>query len=144
MIENNKPSYEELEASITHLSAQVNTASQRIEQLESRVTLVQGYADTAQEVINKAKRLIEESLSEAEEPMALYAEFKEAFEVLDVQVTEEVEVTITATWTVTVTKPMGYELSEDDFTAELDTANGDLEVDRIWRTPDITVEETGY
>lgn len=99
----------------------------------------------ASNTIREAKSIIEEALKEAEDPMALYAEFREAFENLGVEVTEEVEVTITATWTVTVTKPMGYELDgNNDFTAELDTANGDLDVDRIWRTPDITVEETGY
>lgn len=137
-----KPTYEELEASITSLATQLDTASNRIQQLESRVTLVQGYADTAQEVVTKAREMFQEILAGDMDPEGTIEEFRAPFELLGVEFTQEVEVEITATWTVTVTKPFGYELDgHNDFTCDINSDSNEVTLHDSWHTPEVEVRE---
>lgn len=94
--------------------------------------------------LDKAKELIDSVLDSADEPEELFELFKEPFELLGVTMTEEVEVTVTATWTVSVIKPKGHPLSEYDFSASLELDNNELEEAGYFGTPEIEVEESRW
>lgn len=133
-VETRQATLEEQAKQIIELEAKLALSTETVETWRSN------YFE-ALDTIQKARRLIEESLSEAEEPMVLYAEFRDAFEVLDVKAEEEVELEITVTFIATVTKPMGYEIDpENDFSASLDLENSELTMDVRW-SPDISVSD---
>jgi hypothetical protein len=97
--------------------------------------------ETAQAVIDKARVMFQEILAGDMDPEGTIEEFRAPFELLGVEFTQEVEVEITATWTVTVTKPFGHELEGDDFSVDLDNDNNEIKVHDSWHTPDVEVRE---
>lgn len=123
----------ELEAKVKHLESNLDFAKSRVESGHTR-------ANQAESTIDDVRSAIEEALRDSEDPMALYAEFKDAFDLLGVKTEEEVELEITATWIVTVTKPYGHEVDCDDFSASLDLENSELTMDVRW-SPDISVSD---
>lgn len=130
----------ELQLEILELKSKVELLESNLAFANSRVETGHSRANEAESTLGDVRRAIEEALQEAEEPMALYAEFKEAFDLLGVTTEEEVELEITATWIVTVTKPYGHEVDCDAFSASLDLEDSELTMDVRW-SPDINVSD---
>ena len=67
----------------------------------------------------------------------------ELCEALDVELTQEVEIRVTATWSGTLTIPLGKDASdyEDYFEASIETTDSDMDFAYGYQTDSIEVEE---
>jgi hypothetical protein len=125
----------ELEGEVTQLKYKLNLANETAKNWTNRY-------ETAQAVIDKARVIFQEILAGDMDPEGTIGEFREPFELLGVEFTQEVEIEVTATWTVTVTKPFGYELDgHNDFTCEINSDSNEVTLHDSWHTPDIEVRE---
>ena len=73
--------------------------------------------------LDKAKELIEDVLAGDLDPATTFEEFREAFELLGVKATREVEIEISVTWRGTIELPLGVEVDDldvDDFGISID------------------------
>lgn len=116
------------------------------EELEAKLALVTETADTwrsnyyeSQDLITKARRHFEEILSGDIDAQQTYEDFQIPFELLGVEATREVQVTVTASWSGSVHLPYGTDLDDVamSFTAEFD----DLEGSVGWHADDYEIRE---
>ena len=111
-----KPTYEDLEA--------------QVKELQSRLKIVETSRDCYLEMYRKASDFVQKSIdsddwtdSELQEPF-----WTELADLLDLTLNLETEVTVTATWVLTVKAPRGYEFSYSDFNVGID-ADGPVEIE---------------
>ena len=104
-VEGRKPTYEELET--------------RLAQEVSRVTHYQKLYNESTNTINKACNAIQDVLAGDMDAQETFETFKEAFELLGVELMVERSWTVQATWTVTGKVPLDYVVDADDFEPDL-------------------------
>ena len=114
-------------------------ANERIADLEAELTRSKGREQDYYEQITKARKHFEEILSGDIDAQQTYEDFQIPFELLGVDATREVQVTVTANWSGVVHLPYGTDLDDVcmSFTAEFD----DLEGSVGWHADDYTIEE---
>jgi len=97
--------------------------------------------DKEHSTVNDAKAHIENAIQNGDISEDELAEpfWTELFGILGVETHEIVEVEVTATWTVSVTKPRGRALEAGDFSAELELSESDVDFDGYVPTPDMEI-----
>ena len=92
------------------------------------------------ETIIRARNLIEETLATDIDADQTFEDFREAFELLGVKMTETKEYTVTAVWTVSLTHTRGYDIDDVAFDADLTIEDSDAEFDGYVPSPEMTWE----
>jgi hypothetical protein len=92
------------------------------------------------ETIIRARNLIEETLATDIDADQTFEDFREAFELLGVKMTETKEYTVTAVWTVSMKHPRGYDMDDVAFDADLTIEDSDAEFDGYIPSPEMTWE----
>jgi hypothetical protein len=146
MIENNGTTPENTQAPVPVTFESLDSALAKIAELQSQVNeLVVELArsrDRAREygdIIERSRRYIEDTLSGDINAQQTYEDFQVPFELLGVEATREVQVTVTANWSGTVKLPYGTDLYDVGmtFSAEFDDLEGDLG----WQADDYEIRE---
>ena len=151
MLENNGTTPESTQASTipaTLEEALIRGSELQLEilELKANLALVTETADTwrqnyydSQDVILKARKYIEDTLAGDINAQQTHEDFRVPFELLGVEATREVQVTVTASWSGTVQLPYGDDLNDVSmsFSAEFDDLIGDLG----WHVDDYSIEE---
>jgi hypothetical protein len=98
--------------------------------------------DTYREMVEKASDILKTAISngevDGEDDFIV-----ELCEALDVELTQEVEIVVTATWRGTLTIPLGKDASdyEEYFEASIETTDSDMDFAYGYQTDSLEVEE---
>lgn len=103
----------------------------RIKEQESRIANLERSRDFYQDLYRKASEFVQKSIdsddwndSELQEPF-----WTELADLLDLTLNLETEVTVTATWVLTVKAPRGYEFDYGDFNVGIDADSSSIEIE---------------
>lgn len=115
-VETRQATLEAQASTILELEARVAGAVNELELMRARSLM-------AEETIRDARKSIEDVLAGDLDPATTFEEFREAFELLGVKATREVEIEISVTWRGTIELPLGVEVDDldvDDFGISID------------------------
>ena len=104
----------------SELETRLSQANTTIDNLWSRVNKLQA-------ILDGAKEGIEEVLAGDTNAQETFEDFKTPFELLGVELAVERQITITATWTLTIKTAREY-LNEWDFATDIESDNSEIEI----------------
>jgi hypothetical protein len=133
----------------SELANSLDTVSDTLKELKSTLTATEGarqYAvgkmDKYRGMVEKASDILKTAITNGE--VDGEDEFiVELCDALGVELTQEVEIRVTATWAGTLTIPLGKDASdyEDYFEASIETTDSDMDFAYGYQTDSIEVEE---
>ena len=114
-----------------------------IDRLKNVVEFTGGHLKKWSDQWEQAKALIEGMFEDRDED-SLGSYERDLVDLFDISFTEETEVVINVSWTVTVTHPKGYNLGDLDISIDepelFSTTGKDIEVGHFY-SPDVEIEE---
>ena len=128
--------YETIEQAVTEIT-RLQTELERVNRWYDEANKLR--QDTLR-IIVKARNLIEDTLQTDIDADQTFEDFRGAFEILGVKMTETKEYTVTAVWTVSMKHPRGYDMDECRFDADLTFEDSDAEFDGYVPSPEMTWE----
>lgn len=119
---------EELTREVASLKADNDWLTQRLNNARNTIERVENYI----------KRAIVDGEIDAEETLVT-----DLCDILDLELTQQIEVTVTATWSGTLTIPIGKRVSdyEDYFECSVETTDAEMEFDGGYQPDSVEVEE---
>jgi hypothetical protein len=133
----------------TELSNTLTEATDVLKEVKARLIATEearkfavGRMDTYRGMVEKASDILKTAISngevDGEDDFIV-----ELCEALDVELTQEVEIVVTATWRGTATIPLGKDISdyEDYFEASIETTDSDIDFAYGYQADEVVVEE---
>lgn len=125
----------------------IEQATNEITRIQAELDRVSKWYDDANSELRvmlnrvfRARNLIEATLATDAEADQTFDDFREAFELIGVKMTETKEYTVTAVWTVSMKHPRGYDMDDVAFDADLTIEDSDAEFDGYVPSPEMTWE----